>query len=98
MATAGPAELPSIVLNGHRWLGIIRRWNGAGWSAVTGPTTAGLGDIGQVSGILFILAMDLFKNPATGSMTPALLALIGLMVVGALLSTRLRESKMITGA
>lgn len=51
--------------------------------------------IGQVSGILFILAMDAFKAPLTGSMTPSLLALIGLMVVGALLCTRLRESKMI---
>jgi hypothetical protein len=36
--------------------------------------------------------MDAFKNPATGSMTPSLLVLIGLMVVGALLATRLHES------
>jgi LPXTG-motif cell wall-anchored protein len=42
--------------------------------------------------------MDAFKVPATGSMTPSLLVLIGLMVVGALLSTRLRESRMMTGA
>lgn len=39
--------------------------------------------------------MDAFKVPATGSMTPSLLALIGLMVVRALLSTWLRESRMI---
>ena len=35
--------------------------------------------------------MDAFKNPTTGSMTPSLLVLMGLMIVGALLSTRLHE-------
>ena len=53
--------------------------------------------IGQVSGIIFILAMDAFKNPITGSMTPSLLVLMALMIVGALLSTRLHESTRITG-
>ena len=49
--------------------------------------------MGQISGILFIFAMDAFKSPATGSMTPSLVALIGLMVVALLISTRLREAK-----
>ncbi len=65
------------------------------YPAPEGTTNGLLLMIGQVSGILFILAMDAFKVPATGSMTPSLLVLIGLMVVGALLSTRLRESAMI---
>lgn len=67
------------------------------YPAPEGTTNGLLLMIGQVSGILFILAMDAFKDPATGSMTPALLVLIGLMAVGALLSTRLRESRMMTG-
>jgi cyanate permease len=65
------------------------------YPAPEGTTNGLLLMIGQVSGILFILAMDAFKVPATGSMTPSLLVLIGLMVIGALLSTRLRESTMI---
>jgi cyanate permease len=68
------------------------------YPAPEGTTNGLLLMIGQVSGILFILAMDAFKVPDTGSMTPSLLVLIGLMVVGALLSTRLRESRMMTGA
>jgi cyanate permease len=51
--------------------------------------------MGQVSGIAFILAMDSFKVPSTGSMTPPLLVLIGLMVVGLVVSTRLRESELL---
>jgi hypothetical protein len=66
------------------------------YPAPEGTTNGLLLMIGQVSGILFILAMDAFKSPASGSMTPALVVLIGLMAVGALLSTRLRESGMIT--
>ena len=61
------------------------------YPAPEGTTTGLLLLIGQVSGIIFILAMDAFKNPITGSMTPSLLVLIGLMMVGALLSTRLHE-------
>ncbi len=64
------------------------------YPAPEGTTNGLLLMIGQISGILFILAMDAFKAPLTGSMTPSLLVLIGLMAVGALLSTRLRESKM----
>ena len=48
--------------------------------------------MGQISGILFILALDAFKSPQTGSMTRPLLILIGLMVFALLLSTRLKEA------
>jgi MFS family permease len=49
---------------------------------------------GQVSGIAFILAMDSFRDP-TGAMTPSMLVLTGLMVVGLLVATQLRESKLL---
>jgi len=52
--------------------------------------------MGQISGIVFILGMDSFKSPATGSMSPSLIVLIGLMVLGLLLATRLRESTLMT--
>lgn len=48
--------------------------------------------MGQISGIVFILAMDSFKSPDTGSMTLPLLVLIGLMLVSLVLSTRLKEA------
>jgi len=51
--------------------------------------------MGQISGILFILGMDSFKDPATGSMTTSLLVLAGLMILGLLLSTRLKESSLL---
>jgi MFS family permease len=53
--------------------------------------------MGQIAGIVFILAMDLFKSPETGSMSLSLVILIGLMLVGLLLCTRLRESPLMTG-
>ena len=53
--------------------------------------------MGQISGIVFIFGMDSFKSPGTGSMTPSLVVLIGLMVLGVLLCTRLRESTLLTG-
>jgi MFS family permease len=53
--------------------------------------------MGQISGIVFILGMDSFKSPTTGSMTPSLVVLIGLMVLSLLLGTRLRESALLTG-
>jgi cyanate permease len=53
--------------------------------------------VGQISGIIFILGMDAFKDPETGSMTASLLVLVGLMVVGLVLATRLRESALLTG-
>ncbi len=51
--------------------------------------------MGQISGIVFIFGMDSFKSPGTGSMTPPLLVLIGLMILSLLLSTRLRESTLL---
>jgi MFS family permease len=53
--------------------------------------------MGQISGIIFIFGMDSFKSPSTGSMTPSLVVLIGLMVLSLLLGTRLRESTLLTG-
>ncbi len=52
--------------------------------------------MGQISGIAFIFGMDSLKQPQTGSMTAPLVILIGLMVVGLLLCTRLRESALIS--
>jgi cyanate permease len=55
--------------------------------------------MGQISGIAFILGLDSFKSPQTGSMTLPLLVLVGLMVLSLLLCTRLREATaMRTGA
>lgn len=48
--------------------------------------------MGQISGIVFILGMDAFKSPQTGSMTMSILILIGLMVLSLLLGTRLKEA------
>jgi len=67
------------------------------YPAPEGTTTGLLLLVGQVSGIIFILGMDQFKQASSGSMTSSLVVLIGLMVVAALLSTRLRESARIMG-
>ncbi len=53
--------------------------------------------IGQISGIIFIIGMDSFKNPETGTMTSSLLVLVGLMLIGVFLSMRLKESALLTG-
>jgi cyanate permease len=47
--------------------------------------------VGQVSGIVFIVGMDLLKSPSTGSMTLSLWVLVALMIVSTLLSLRLKE-------
>jgi MFS family permease len=49
--------------------------------------------MGQISGIIFIFAMDAFKSPQTGSMTMSLVVIIALMVVSIVLGTLLREPK-----
>ena len=64
---------------------------------VTYPTPEGTSNgllllMGQISGIIFILGMDSFKSIATGSMTLPLIVLIGLMVLGLFLCTKLKES------
>jgi MFS family permease len=53
--------------------------------------------MGQISGIIFILGMDSFKNPETGSMSASLLVLAGLMLIGLLLATRLKEAQLLVG-
>ena len=52
--------------------------------------------MGQISGIVFIFCMDSFKSALTGSMTRSLIVLIGFMLLGIFLSTRLKESTLIT--
>ena len=53
--------------------------------------------MGQIAGIAFIFGMDMLKSPDSGSMNLPLAILIGLVVVGLLLCTRLRESEMMAG-
>ncbi len=65
---------------------------------VTHPTPEGTSNgllllMGQISGIVFILGLDSFKSPETGSMTLPLVLLIGLMVLSLVLCTKLREAK-----
>ena len=65
---------------------------------ITYPTPEGTSNgllllMGQISGIIFIFAMDSLKSPGTGSMTFSLVVLIGLMVLGLLLGSRLKEPK-----
>jgi len=68
------------------------------YPAPEGMSTGLLLLMGQISGILFILGMDTFKNPTTGAMTWPLLVLIGLTVVALLLAFGLRESPLLAGA
>ena len=60
-----------------------------------GTSTGLLLLMGQVAGMLCILAMDSFRDAATGAMTPSLIILIGLMVLAMLVATRLRESDLL---
>lgn len=65
---------------------------------ITHPTPEGTSNgllllMGQISGIVFILGMDSFKSPETGSMTLPLIVLIGLMLLSLLFCTRLKEAK-----
>ena len=50
---------------------------------------------GQISGIAFIIGMDVLKSPATGSMTLSLLILTGLMALALFLAKRLKESEVL---
>jgi MFS family permease len=64
---------------------------------ITHPTPEGTSNgllllMGQISGIVFILGMDIIKSPVTGSMTLPLLILIGLMVLSLFFATRLKEA------
>lgn len=49
--------------------------------------------MGQISGIIFILGMEAFKAPDTGSMTLPLLVLIGLMILCLFIGTLLKDAK-----
>ena len=68
-----------------------------GFPAPEGTSNGLLLMMGQISGIVFIIAMDAFKAPLTGSMTSSLVVLIVLMLISLLLSTRLKESPLILG-
>jgi MFS family permease len=64
---------------------------------VTHPAPEGMSNgmlllMGQISGILFILGLDSFKSPETGSMTIPLIVLIGLMVLSLIFCSRLKEA------
>lgn len=48
--------------------------------------------MGQISGIIFIFGMDMFKAPGTGSMTASLLMFMGLTVMSIILCAVLKES------
>jgi MFS family permease len=63
---------------------------------VTYPTPEGTSNgllilMGQISGIIFIFAMDAFKSPLTGSMTTSIVVLIVLMAASVILGALLRE-------
>jgi len=62
--------------------------------APEGTTNGLLLLMGQISGIAFIIGMDSFKSPATGSMTVPLIVLCGLMGLSLLLAAFLKESEM----
>jgi MFS family permease len=67
---------------------------------ITNPAPEGTSNgllllMGQISGIIFILGMDSFKSPITGSMTLPLLALILLMILSLVLCIRLKEPKVL---
>ena len=49
---------------------------------------------GQISGIIFIFGMDMFRSES-GSMAPFMIVMIGLAAANIILSTTLRESRMI---
>ena len=48
--------------------------------------------MGQISGIIFIFGMDLFKSAKDGAMTVSLLVLLGLTILSILLALLLKES------
>jgi len=51
--------------------------------------------MGQISGILFIYLMDLFRSPASGAMTMSLAGLTLLILVSLFIASRLKESEII---
>lgn len=63
-----------------------------GYPAPEGTSTGILMMSGQISGIIFIFIMDMFKSSKTGSMTASMVILIVLMILNAIISTKLREA------
>ncbi len=64
---------------------------------VTYPTPEGTSNgllllMGQISGIIFIISMDVFKSAQSGSMTGPLMVLIILMILSLFLCTKLKEA------
>jgi cyanate permease len=54
--------------------------------------------MGQISGIVFILAMVMLQSPDTGSMRPSLVGMVILLLLSLILTTQLKESKLLTSA
>jgi MFS family permease len=52
--------------------------------------------MGQISGVIFIMAMDWLKSPVNGSMSLSLIILLILMCISIAFSTRLRESELLS--
>lgn len=51
---------------------------------------------GQISGVIFIYGMDLFRSGTTHAMTPFMLVFIALTILNVVFGTLLRESRLIT--
>jgi MFS family permease len=65
-----------------------------GYPAPEGTSTGVLMMVGQLAGVFFIFGMDAFKSPKTGSMAVPMLGLILLMLLNTVLTSRLKESKL----
>jgi len=68
---------------------------------IANPTPEGTSNgllllMGQISGIIFIFAMDSFRTGPSGSMTPSLIAMTVLVLLSFILATRLKESSLVT--
>jgi cyanate permease len=68
---------------------------------ITFPASEGISNglllmMGQISGIVFIVGMDIMKSPETGSMTLPLVALLILMGLSLVVSTWLKESDILS--
>ena len=67
---------------------------------MTRPTPEGTSNgllimVGQLSGIIFIFGMDMFKDAKTGSMTTILLVLLIFKLCNVFLASRLKDSDLI---
>jgi len=61
------------------------------YPAPEGSSNGLLLSMGQVSGIIFILGMDAYKSPLTGSMTMPLIVLVVLLIACLAFGSRLKE-------